>query len=160
MSTLGLLGVGLVIALGLVGIVVPLLPGGLLVFAAIAVWGVIEGGPWGWGTVGAAAVFYLVTLAVKYMWPARQLRAADVPGWVLTLGAVGGVIGFFVIPVLGLPLGFLLGVFVAELVLRRDLHRAAVSTWLAVKAVLLSVGVEFAGALASAVVWLVAVLVA
>lgn len=33
MSTLGVLIVGLVIALGLVGIVVLLLPGGLLVFA-------------------------------------------------------------------------------------------------------------------------------
>ena len=64
MSTLGVLIVGLVIALGLVGIVVPLLPGGLLVFAAIAVWGVIEGGPWGWGTVGAAAALYLATVVV------------------------------------------------------------------------------------------------
>ncbi|BBZ65320.1 MAG: DUF456 domain-containing protein [Mycolicibacterium insubricum] len=158
MSTLGVLIVGLVIALGLVGIVVPLLPGGLLVFAAIAVWGVIEGGPWGWGTVGAAAALYLATVVVKYLWPARQMRAAEVPGWVLVLGAVGGVVGFFVIPVLGLPIGFLLGVFAAELVLRRDLRRAAVSTWFAVKAVLLSVGVEFTGALLSALVWLVAVL--
>lgn len=101
-----------------------MLPGGLLVFAAIAVWGVIEGGPWGWGTVGAAAALYLATVVVKYLWPARQMRAAEVPGWVLVLGAVGGVVGFFVIPVLGLPIGFLLGVFAAELVLRRDLRRA------------------------------------
>ena len=41
MSTLGVVLVALAIAVGLVGIVVPVLPGGLLVFAAIAVWAIV-----------------------------------------------------------------------------------------------------------------------
>ena len=38
MSDLGLIVVGLAIATGIVGIVVPVLPGALLAWAAIAVW--------------------------------------------------------------------------------------------------------------------------
>ena len=42
MSTGGIILVAFAIAVGLVGIVVPLLPGTLLVFGAIAVWAAIE----------------------------------------------------------------------------------------------------------------------
>ena len=46
-----------------------------------------------------------------------------------------------------------------ELVLRRDLRRAWVSTVHALRGVALSVGVDFTGALLSAIAWLVAVTV-
>ena len=55
MSALGLVLVGLVIAVGLVGILLPVLPGGLLVFGAIAVWAIIERSTVGWVTLGIAA---------------------------------------------------------------------------------------------------------
>ena len=40
MSTGGIVLVALAIAIGLAGIIVPILPGGLLVFGAIAVWAI------------------------------------------------------------------------------------------------------------------------
>lgn len=43
MSAAGVILVGLVIAVGLVGILVPILPGGILVIAAIGVWAFVEG---------------------------------------------------------------------------------------------------------------------
>jgi uncharacterized protein YqgC (DUF456 family) len=70
-----------------------------------------------------------------------------------------GVIGFFVIPVLGLVIGFVLGVYLAELLLRQDGRRAWVSTVHAIKGVALSVGVEMCGALLATMVWVGAVLV-
>ena len=42
MSTGGIVLVALAIAVGIVGIIVPLLPGILLVYAAILVWAVVE----------------------------------------------------------------------------------------------------------------------
>ncbi|GAA0316713.1 DUF456 family protein [Kineococcus aurantiacus] len=43
----------------------------------------------------------------------------------LLLGAVLGVVGFFAVPVVGLPLGFVLGVFLGELAgTGRGPHRA------------------------------------
>jgi uncharacterized protein YqgC (DUF456 family) len=75
----------------------------------------------------------------------------------LVVGAALGIIGFFVIPVLGLVIGFVLGVYLAELANRRDQAVAWTSTKHAVKGVALSVGVELAGALLATVAWVVGV---
>jgi uncharacterized protein len=134
-STLGVILVALVIAIGLAGIVIPILPGGLLVLAAIT------------------------AEVIKYTWPVRRMRAAEVGTWSLVAGAVLGVIGFFVVPVLGLVLGFILGVYLAELAKHQRSGPAWRSTVHALKGVALSVGVEFTGALLAAITWAVAVLV-
>ena len=109
MSTGGVLLVALAIAVGLVGILVPLLPGTLLVYAAIAVWAVLEHTVVSWVVLGVVTAIIGASLLVKYVWPVRRMRAAEVGGWSLTAGAVLGVVGFFVIPVAGLVLGFVLG---------------------------------------------------
>ena len=159
MSTAGTFLVALAIAVGLVGIVVPLLPGMLLVYGAILVWAVVEHTVASWVTLGIVTVVVGATTAVKYLWPVRRMRRAEVGNSALLAGGVLGIVGFFVIPVVGLVIGFILGVYLAELLRRQDLRRAWASTVHAVKGVALSMGVEFAGALAAAVIWLVAVLV-
>lgn len=159
MSTGGTFLVALAIAVGLVGILVPLLPGMLLVYGAILVWAVIEHTVASWVTLGIVTAVVGATTVVKYLWPARRMRRAEVPKSTLLAGGLLGIVGFFVVPVFGLVLGFILGVYLAELVRRQDLRRAWSSTVLAVKGVALSMGVEFAGALAAAVIWLTVVLV-
>jgi uncharacterized protein YqgC (DUF456 family) len=156
-STAGVVLVALTIAVGLAGIVIPVLPGGLLVFGAIAVWAWIEGTTVAWVTLGIVTVLFVLAAVIKYTWPVKRMRQADVRTTSLLAGGVLGVIGFFVVPVLGLVLGFILGVFLAELGVRRNSTRAWVSTVHALKGVALSVGVELLGALASTVVWICAV---
>ena len=158
MSIGGLLLVAVAIAVGVVGILVPLLPGTLLVWAAIAVWAVLERSTESWVVLGVVTALLGTGVAVKYLWPARRMRAADVGGRTLAAGAVLGIVGFFVIPVAGLLVGFVLGVYLAELVQRRDHRRAWASTVHAVKGVALSVGVELIAALLATAVWTVAVL--
>ena len=63
MSTGGIVLVALVIAVGLIGIVVPLLPGTLLVFGAIAVWAVVEHDVTAWVTLGVVAALLAVFVA-------------------------------------------------------------------------------------------------
>ena len=145
MSTGGLILVAVAIAVGLVGILVPLLPGTLLVWAAIAVWAFLERTTTAWIVLGVVTAILGITWAIKYLWPAKRMRAADVSTGTLVAGAIGGIIGFFVIPVAGLPAGFVLGVYLAEFIRRRDQRRAWASTVHAVKAAVLSVGVELAG---------------
>jgi len=158
-STGGIVLVALAIAVGLIGIVIPLLPGILLVYGAILVWAVVEHSAASWVTLGVVTVLIGATTLVKYMWPMKRMRAADVGTGTLLAGAALGIIGFFVIPVLGLVLGFVLGVYLAELVNRRDQGRAWASTVHAVKGVALSVGVELAGALLATVAWVFGVYV-
>lgn len=161
MSTLGIVLVALAIALGLVGIVLPVLPGGgLLVFAAIAVWAIVEKTTVSWVTLGVAAVFFVTAEVVKYTWPVRRMRAAQVRTWSLVAGGLLGLIGFFVIPVIGLVIGFVVGVYLAELAARHDSRRAWASTVHALKGVALSVGVELAGALLATLTWVTGLVVA
>jgi uncharacterized protein len=157
MSALGIVLVAVAIAIGLAGIIVPILPGGLLVFGAIAAWALIERTTVSWVTLGIVAALFITAEVIKYAWPVKRMRQADVRTLSLVAGGVLGVVGFFVIPVLGLVLGFVLGVFLAELAVRGDSTRAWVSTVFALKGVALSVGVELVGALACAVVWICAV---
>jgi uncharacterized protein YqgC (DUF456 family) len=159
MSTVGIVLVALAIAVGLIGVVLPLVPGTLLVFAAIAVWAVVEHTVISWVTLGIVTAVLGGTLLVKYLWPMRRMRSADVRTLSLFAGAVLGIIGFFVVPVLGLVLGFVLGVYLAELANRRDQRLAWASTVHAIKGVALSVGVELAGGLLATVVWVVALFV-
>jgi uncharacterized protein YqgC (DUF456 family) len=156
-SSGGIVLVALAIAVGLAGIVIPLVPGTLLVFAAIAVWAVIENNVTGWVTLGVATVLLAVATLIKYLWPMRRMRAADVRTSSLVAGAVLGIIGFFVIPVVGLVIGFVLGVYLAELARRHDQRVAWTSTKHALKGVALSVGVELAGALLATVAWVAGV---
>ena len=145
------------IAVGLVGVLVPLLPGTLLVYAAIAVWAFVEQNTVGWVVLGVVTAILAATMAIKYLWPVKRMRAADVSPATLAAGAVAGVIGFFVIPVLGLLVGFVLGVYLAELAHRRDQRRAWASTVHAVKGAALSVGVELAGGMLATVAWVIGV---
>lgn len=159
MSVAGLILVAIAIAVGLAGILFPLLPGTLLIWAAIAAWAYLEHTTVSWVVLGVATALLGAGILVKYLWPAKRLRAADVNGRTLAAGAVLGIVGFFVIPVAGLLVGFVLGVYLAELVQRRDQRRAWASTVHAVKGVALSVGVELMAALLAAAAWVVGVFV-
>ncbi|WP_370333632.1 DUF456 domain-containing protein [Mycolicibacterium hippocampi] len=157
MSTGGLVLVALAIAVGLAGIILPVLPGGFLVIAAIGVWAFVEGGPVAWVTFGIAAAVFAAAEVIKYTWPVQRMRRAEVRTSVLVVGAVVGFVGFFVIPVIGLLIGFVAGVFAAELAIRRDPVRAWASTVHALKGVALSIGVELTGALLATIAWVVGV---
>jgi uncharacterized protein YqgC (DUF456 family) len=102
------------ITIGLVGIVVPVLPGLVLIWGGVAVWAGARHDLAGWVTLTVATVIALGGLLIKYVLPGRRLRSAGV-GWpTLASGAALGVVGFFVIPVVGLFVGFVLGIYLAE----------------------------------------------
>ncbi|MDX6323750.1 MAG: uncharacterized protein QOK15_104 [Nocardioidaceae bacterium] len=145
---------GLVIAIGLVGILVPLLPGSLLVAAAVAVWAVVVGQTTAWAAAGVALAILALGTVVKYLVPHRNLKQYGVPTRTLLLGGLLGVVGFFVVPVVGLLLGFLLGVYLSELQ-RVGYDAAWPATKAAVKAAGLSVFIELAAAVAATLVWAV-----
>ena len=123
--------VALAIAIGVVGVIVPLLPGSLLVLGAILVWAWDIGSPTGWAVLAVATLVIALGSVVKYVVPGRRLKDNGIPNSTLFLGGALGVVGFFVIPVVGLLIGFVLGVYLAELRrvggqgrLARDLARA------------------------------------
>ena len=150
--------VAAVIAVGLVGVLVPVLPGSLLVAAAILVWATELGGTTAWIVLAVALALLLLGTVVKYLVPGRRLQRAGVANSTLLAGAALGVVGFFVVPVVGLPLGFVLGIYVAQW--RRLGHeRAWPATVHALRAVGLGILIELAFAILAAATWAIGVVV-
>jgi uncharacterized protein len=145
---------GVLIAVGIAGVLIPVLPGLLLVLAGIAVWAVPRNDAVGWTVLGLAALVVVLGSAAKYLLPGRRLREAGVPLRTLALGGVLGVLGFFVIPVVGLFLGFVLGVYLGELGRLGDRAQAWPATRRALAAVGWSILIELATGLAAAAVWI------
>ena len=149
--------VALVILVGLVGVLVPILPGLVLVLAAVLVWAVDEGSGTGWAVFAVATAVLVVGTVVKYAVPNRRLKTSGIPSSTTWFGVALGIVGFFVIPVVGLFIGFVLGVYLAE---HRRVGSAAAwpSTQQALKAVGVSILIELAAGILAALVWFIGVL--
>jgi uncharacterized protein len=155
MNAVGEFLIGLVIFIGLLGIVLPVLPGLLLIIGAVGVWALEQQTTLGWIVfVVSIAIAAGVTVA-KYLLPGRRLRESGVPLSTMLLASVAAVVGFFVIPVIGAPLGF-----VAAIYLIQRSRRGPAEAWPATKrtagAIALSIGIELGGGLLIAGVWLLA----
>ncbi len=156
--TLTTVAVAIAIAVGLAGIIVPVLPGSVLVLGAILVWALQVGTGAAWVVFGIATTFLVVGTIVKYAVPGRRLKASGVPSTTLLMGAAVGVVGFFVIPVIGLFVGFVAGVYAAERG-RVGAAEAWPSTKHALKAVGLSILIELVAGMLAAATWVVGAIV-
>jgi len=146
------------ILIGMVGIVVPVLPGLLLVLAAVLIWALDLGTPLAWWVFGVCAALWVAGVALQYAVPGRRMRAAGVGTATMVLAVLLGIVGFFVVPVVGGPLGFVLGIYLVEYGRSRDRSTAWRSTRTALRAVFTSMGIELLAALAIATTWVVGVL--
>ncbi len=157
MEPIGNALIGVAIVVGLVGIVVFVVPGLLIVWAAVLVWALFEQTLLAWGVLAVATVVALAGTVVKYLLPGQRMRDAGVPGRSIVLGAVLGFVGFFLIPVVGLFIGFILGIFLAERIRLGGHGGAWPSTVHALKAVGLSILIELLAGLLIAASWGLAV---
>jgi uncharacterized protein len=148
--------VGVVMVVGVVGTIIPFVPGLVIVWAAGLVYGLIEGfGTTGWVAFAVMTVLLVLGSAATYVLPHRAGVLAGVGRTSLRLGMLGAVIGFVVIPVIGLPLGAVAGVWVGE---RRRLGGWQ-EAWGTTRTVVIGFGlgalVEFGSAVLMVVTWLI-----
>jgi|GEM_PF-47118 len=124
------------LVVGLVGTILPMLPGPLLILAA-AVWHVLAMRYWlheadpGLGWPGMAVLVVLVVVA-QVLETASSAMGAKYFGstkWGIWGALLGGLVGIFFVPV-GIFLGPVLGALAAEMIIaKRELKPAAKSTW-------------------------------
>jgi hypothetical protein len=145
--------IALVCVVGIVGTVVPVLPGDWLIGAALVVWAVVERSTVSWIVAAVALLVLVAGHVLTILIPGRRMREAGIPTLVLVLGGVVGIIGFFVVPVVGLPLGFVLGVYAAEWLRLRAHSPAWASTVEAMKGTGLAVLISFAAAVIATSLW-------
>ena len=141
---------------GLVGTVVPLVPGLVLIAGAAFAYGLVQG----FGTAGVVAMVVVVALSVAgtvagFIVPQRTASGAGASRLSMLLGVAVAVLGFVVVPVVGMPLGGALGIYLGER-LRTGAHapawRATVAT---VKGFGAGVLVQLAAGVAMVLTWAV-----
>ena len=145
---------GIAIAIGVVGVVIPVVPGLLLSWLGVLFWALLgdASGAVKWTVLAVATVVAVLGALIKYLVPGKKLKSAGIPNTALLAGGALGLVGFFVVPVVGLILGFVLGVFLVERA-RLGPGQAWPSTRRALGAAGLAMLIEFTTALGVAVVW-------
>ncbi|MEW2131237.1 DUF456 domain-containing protein [Streptomyces sp. NPDC005435] len=153
-----LLLVGLVLALGLCGVLVPGVPGSWLVWAGVLWWALTSPGTLAWAVLVGATVVLLLSQVVRWVLPPRRLRESGATPRMAVYAGVGGVLGFVLLPVVGAVPGFMGGVYLSER-LRLGRHGEAMAALrTAMRSGGSSVLAEFFACLLIAGAWLGAVL--
>jgi hypothetical protein len=146
--------VAVVMVIGVAGTVLPILPGLWVIWAAAAAYGVVAGfGTGGWIALGVITALAVAGTASAVYLPQRTASSVGVPWWGQVIALCFAVAGFFVVPVIGAPLGFVVGILITTIARERHIAGALAATWATLKAMLLASGVQFAIGLMMMAVW-------
>ena len=110
-----------VMFIGLVGIVLPVLPGSILIFVAALGYALLDG----FQTVGWVTLLVLGLLAAAAttadLWATSMgAKAGGASGWSILAGMVGGLVGLLVFSLPGSIIGALLGLLLVEVLRLKD----------------------------------------
>lgn len=134
---------GLLLAVAVLGTVFPVLPGSVLTIITLIAWAWILGSPAAWTAAIIGAGLAVAGMSASAVLTGRKMRREQIPNGPIVVGVVCAIVGMFVIPVVGLFVGFAAGLLVAEFARRRNLKAAARSSWEALKSLGLGILVEF-----------------
>ena len=156
MDAFGIFLVALAMVVGVVGTVLPFLPGLPIVWAAALVYGIVAGfGTVGWISFALITLLAIIGMVLGFTLPHQRLGRGGAPRSTVLIGLIAGIIGFFVVPVIGLPLGAILGVLAAERVRTHDWDRAWASTKNLIVGFGLGAAVQLSAGMAMIVTWVV-----
>ncbi|MCQ1994310.1 DUF456 domain-containing protein [Arthrobacter sp. zg-Y1171] len=143
----------LVIAVGLIGIVVPVLPGSILILIALLGWALgVQSAP-AWWSFGIGAVLLIAGMLSSAFLTGRRLKEREIPKRSIVAGVAVGIVGMFTIPAVGLFIGFAVGLLLSEWLRKRDLSAAWSSSVATLKAMGIGILAELALALTAGGLW-------
>jgi uncharacterized protein YqgC (DUF456 family) len=97
---------GILLAVAVFGTVYPVLPGSPVALVALIAWGWVLGSGASWTAAGVGALLVCVGWSASVMLTGRKLRKREIPRRSIVVAALGGIVGMFVIPILGLFVHF------------------------------------------------------
>lgn len=114
----------ILIAAGLAGLVLPVLPGAPLLFAGVLLAAWAEDFAYlGWGTLIAVGVLAALAIAADFVAGAFGAKRYGASGRAVLGATIGAVVGLF-FGIVGVLLGPFIGAVIGELTVRRDLQAA------------------------------------
>lgn len=147
-------------AVGLAGTLLPILPGLLLMWVAAAAYAFgagLDGLALGFLIAVTSIVLFALWLGIRL--PQKRTTQAGVGTGVQLLALGAAVVGFFVIPVVGAAVGFVLAIFVVQLSRTGTGAEAWRATKSALGGLMQAAAAQFGAGLLVAAVWVVWVLI-
>lgn len=138
-------GIALVLLLvGAAGVVLPVLPGSLLIIVTLLVWAVLLSGPAAWTAAVVGVVLAGVGWSASTVLTGRALHREQIPRGPVLVAVLAALVGMVLLPPLGLFIGFAVGLFAAEYLRRdRDWQAAGSASLRALHAMGIGILVEF-----------------
>ncbi|MCW5877166.1 MAG: DUF456 domain-containing protein [Anaerolineales bacterium] len=110
---------------GLFGMIVPIFPGGFVIWLAALIYGLLEGfSGAGWAFFLLISLLAIAGMLVDNVLMARAARKQGASWWSLTFAFVGGVVGTILLPPFGGLLGAPLLLYLSEMRRRRSTSQA------------------------------------
>jgi uncharacterized protein YqgC (DUF456 family) len=150
---------GILLVVAAVGTIYPVLPGSLIAIVTLLLWAWAMGSSWAWTAAIIGSVICVVGWSASAVLTGRKLKQLEVPKWSILVAVVGGVVGIFLIPVIGVFVGFAVALLLSEWVRHRSLSQAFHSSVQTLKATGTGVLIEFLLVCVAASVWMLGVVV-
>ncbi len=150
---------GILLVVAAAGTIYPVLPGSPIAIVTLLVWAFVVGSWPAWVAAVIGSLLCAVGWTASMALTGRKLRQLEVPWWSIAVAAVAGIVGMFLIPVVGIFVGFAAGLLVIEAARHGDLRHAFSSSLQTLKAMGTGVLVEFLLLCVAASVWSVGVIV-
>jgi uncharacterized protein YqgC (DUF456 family) len=150
---------GMLLVVAAVGTIYPVLPGSPIAIVTLLVWALVIGSWPAWAAAIAGSLLCAAGWAASTVLTGRKLKQLEVPWWSVAVAAVAGIVGMFLIPVVGIFVGFAVGLLVIEALRHGDLRHAVSSSVQTLKAMGTGVVIEFLLLCAAASVWSIGVIV-
>ena len=149
---------GLLLAVAAIGTVYPGVPGSVLAIITLMAWAWIMGSSAAWIAAVIGSVMVAAGWAAGAMLTSRKLRQQQIPKRSIAVAMVSAVVGMFLIPVVGVFVGFGAGLFVSEYARRRDFGSSLKSSAKTLKATGIGVVLEFGMVCLAGSVWMIGVI--
>lgn len=146
--------VGVLLVIGLCGVVLPVAPGLVLMWAAALFYGFAVG----WSSIGvgvmvALSILVMAGIVTGVVVPQRAAAESGASGMAQLGGVIGAIVGFFVIPVFGVIVGALAGLLIVEYARNDDWALAWAATKGTARGFGLSILIDLALGMAMLVLW-------
>jgi uncharacterized protein YqgC (DUF456 family) len=115
----------MVMLVGLIGIVLPIIPGTILIFLAALIYALVEGfRVIGWPTLVVLGLLALTATTADLWASSVGAKIGGASGWSVVVGLVGGLVGFIAFSLPGAMIGAVVGVLLTEIVRVGDWKQA------------------------------------
>jgi uncharacterized protein YqgC (DUF456 family) len=149
---------GILLVVAAVGTIYPVLPGSLIAIVTLLVWAWVMGSSAAWVAAAIGSLICVAGWSASAVLTGRKLKQLEVPGWSIAVAAVAGIAGMFLIPVVGIFVGFAVGLLVSEWIRHGEARKAVHYSLQTLKAMGIGVLLEFCLVCVAASVWTIGVI--